>query len=106
MTNQSKGGWAGAQQTSQQTDARGGESPWGLLGLLNVIQMSSADLNTMALGTDLTTLGLNLNSTGTLISAAAIPSPLLLLSASAAVSTGTLLSAAAIPLPLLLCLHK
>jgi len=73
MTNQSKGGWAGAQQTSQQTDARGGESPWGLLGLLNVIQMSSADLNTMALGTDLTTLGLNLNSTEPLYSTFASP---------------------------------
>jgi len=40
-----------------------GVSPYGLLGLLNVIQMTSADLNTLALGTDLTTLGLNLNST-------------------------------------------
>lgn len=70
---QSKGGWAGSQQTSQQTEARGGESPWGLLGLLNVIQMSSADLNTMALGTDLTTLGLNLNSTEPLYSTFASP---------------------------------
>lgn len=35
---------------------------FGLLGLLNVIRMSDPDLTTLALGTDLTTLGLNLNS--------------------------------------------
>lgn len=35
---------------------------FGLLGLLSVIRMSDADLTTLALGTDLTTLGLNLNS--------------------------------------------
>lgn len=34
----------------------------GLLGLLHVIRMSDPDLTTLALGTDLTTLGLNLNS--------------------------------------------
>eukprot|EP00019_Armaparvus_languidus_P011200 CAMPEP_0168579636 /NCGR_PEP_ID=MMETSP0420-20121227/337_1 /TAXON_ID=498008 /ORGANISM="Pessonella sp." /LENGTH=339 /DNA_ID=CAMNT_0008613635 /DNA_START=1984 /DNA_END=3000 /DNA_ORIENTATION=+ len=37
-----------------------------LLGLLNVIRMTDADRNTLALGTDLTTLGLNLNSSETL----------------------------------------
>lgn len=35
---------------------------FGLLGLLNVIRMTNPDLNTLALGIDLTTLGLNLNS--------------------------------------------
>ena len=35
---------------------------YGLLGLLSVIRMTDPDLNTLALGTDLTTLGLNLNS--------------------------------------------
>ena len=35
---------------------------FGLLGLLGVIRMSDPDLTTLALGTDLTTLGLNLNS--------------------------------------------
>lgn len=35
---------------------------FGLLGLLHVIRMTDADLNTLALGLDLTTLGLNLNS--------------------------------------------
>ncbi|KAJ7563161.1 hypothetical protein O6H91_03G098700 [Diphasiastrum complanatum] len=35
---------------------------FGLLGLLSVIRMTDADLTTLALGTDLTTLGLNLNS--------------------------------------------
>jgi len=36
---------------------------YGLSGLLSVIRMTDPDLNTLALGTDLTTLGLNLNST-------------------------------------------
>lgn len=35
---------------------------FGLLGLLNVIRMTDPDLNTLALGTDLTSLGLNPNS--------------------------------------------
>lgn len=35
---------------------------YGLTGLLSVIRMTDPDLNTLALGTDLTTLGLNLNS--------------------------------------------
>ncbi len=47
------------------------EEPWypsenlgqfGLLGLLRVIRMTEADLNMLALGVDLTKLGLNLNS--------------------------------------------
>ena len=32
------------------------------MGLLGVIRMTDQDLNTLALGCDLTTLGLNLNS--------------------------------------------
>jgi CCR4-NOT transcription complex subunit 2 len=36
---------------------------FGLMGLLNVIRMTDQDLNTLALGFDLTTLGLNLNAT-------------------------------------------
>ncbi|XP_057955831.1 probable NOT transcription complex subunit VIP2 isoform X2 [Malania oleifera] len=36
--------------------------PFGLLGLLSVIGMSDPDLTSLALGIDLTTLGLNLNS--------------------------------------------
>lgn len=35
---------------------------YGLMGLLGLIRMTDRDLNTLALGTDLTTLGLNLNS--------------------------------------------
>jgi CCR4-NOT transcription complex subunit 2 len=35
---------------------------FGLLGLLSVIRMTDPDVNILALGTDLTTLGLNLNS--------------------------------------------
>ncbi|VAI34503.1 unnamed protein product [Triticum turgidum subsp. durum] len=36
--------------------------PYGLLGLLGVIRMNDPDLSSLALGIDLTTLGLNLNS--------------------------------------------
>ncbi|XP_019177549.1 PREDICTED: probable NOT transcription complex subunit VIP2 [Ipomoea nil] len=36
--------------------------PYGLLGLLSVIRMSDPNLTSLALGIDLTTLGLNLNS--------------------------------------------
>ena len=36
--------------------------PFGILGLLSVIQMNDPDLTSLALGIDLTTLGLNLNS--------------------------------------------
>ena len=39
---------------------------YGLLGILKVIKMTDPDLNTLALGMDLTTLGLNLNSPDTL----------------------------------------
>merc|ERR1719197_949317 len=35
---------------------------YGLPGILKVIRMTDADLNTLALGMDLTILGLNLNS--------------------------------------------
>eukprot|EP00050_Salpingoeca_kvevrii_P017592 m.66449 g.66449 ORF g.66449 m.66449 type:complete len:210 (-) comp7624_c0_seq2:23-652(-) len=35
---------------------------FGLMGLLSVIRMTEQDLNTLALGSDLTELGLNLNS--------------------------------------------
>jgi len=46
---------------------------YGLKGLLNVIRMTDLDLNTLALGTDLTTLGLNLNSTEMLYATFAYP---------------------------------
>lgn len=38
-----------------------GEQRYGLLGLLNVLHTSNTDLRTLALGLDLTTLGLDLN---------------------------------------------
>jgi len=41
---------------------RAAREKYGLLGILNVIRMTDPDLNTLALGMDLTTLGLNLNS--------------------------------------------
>ncbi|CAK9143982.1 unnamed protein product [Ilex paraguariensis] len=43
--------------------AQASPDPFGLLGLLSVIRMSDPDLTSLALGIDLTTLGLNLNST-------------------------------------------
>uniref|UniRef100_A0A0E0CBF5 NOT2/NOT3/NOT5 C-terminal domain-containing protein n=1 Tax=Oryza meridionalis TaxID=40149 RepID=A0A0E0CBF5_9ORYZ len=44
---------------------QGGQTPsdpYGLMGLLGVIRMNDVDLSSLALGIDLTTLGLNLNS--------------------------------------------
>jgi hypothetical protein len=49
------------------------QTKYGLLGLLDVIRMTNADLNTLALGSDLTTLGLNLNSSECLYSTFASP---------------------------------
>lgn len=46
---------------------------YGLLGILKVIRMTDPDLNTLALGMDLTTLGLNLNSPECLYSTFASP---------------------------------
>ncbi|XP_073317386.1 probable NOT transcription complex subunit VIP2 [Primulina huaijiensis] len=46
---------------------------YGLHGLLNVIRMSDPDLTSLALGIDLTTLGLNLNSTENLYKTFASP---------------------------------
>ena len=43
-----------------------GVDEYGLLGLLGVIRMTNPDLNQLALGTDLTSMGLNLNSQGAL----------------------------------------
>ncbi|XP_022729879.1 probable NOT transcription complex subunit VIP2 isoform X8 [Durio zibethinus] len=42
--------------------AQSNPDPFGLLGLQSVIKMSDPDLTSLALGIDLTTLGLNLNS--------------------------------------------
>ncbi|KAJ0978141.1 hypothetical protein J5N97_013615 [Dioscorea zingiberensis] len=46
---------------------------FGLLGLLNVIRMNDPDLSSLALGIDLTTLGLNLNSSSNLYKSFASP---------------------------------
>jgi len=43
------------------------------MGLLGLIRMTDRDLNALALGTDLTTLGLNLNSTDPLYTSFASP---------------------------------
>ncbi|XXQ33237.1 NOT2/NOT3/NOT5 C-terminal domain-containing protein [Plasmodiophora brassicae] len=49
------------------------KSKFGLQGLLGVIRMTDPDRNTLALGTDLTTLGLNLNSADVLYPTFASP---------------------------------
>lgn len=46
---------------------------YGLTGLLGVIRMTDPDLTTLALGTDLTTLGLNLNSSEVLYATFSAP---------------------------------
>ena len=59
---------------SRRSDAStGSATQYGLMGLLNMIRMTDRDLNTLALGTDLTTLGLNLNSNEVLYSSFASP---------------------------------
>jgi hypothetical protein len=61
----------------QQQQRRNGDTiaqhQYGLLGLLGLIRMTDRDLNTLALGTDLTTLGLNLNSSEMLYTSFASP---------------------------------
>nr|CAB3447919.1 unnamed protein product [Digitaria exilis] len=50
-------------------EIQGGPSPpdpYGLLGLIGVMRLNDAEISTLALGIDLTTLGLNLNSTDNL----------------------------------------
>jgi len=61
--------------TQQSTTAAGSAltGDYGLLGLLGVIRMSDADRNALALGSDLTSLGLNLNSPDQLYSTFASP---------------------------------
>lgn len=56
---------ATAKYMSSRTES---EIKYGLLGLLDVVKMTNRDLNTLALGCDLTTFGLNLNSTESLYS--------------------------------------
>jgi hypothetical protein len=70
MTTATSGQPSGA-ANSAAGSALGGD--FGLLGLLSVIRMTDADRNALALGTDLTMLGLNLNSTENLYSNFASP---------------------------------
>lgn len=61
------GGMGAQQAAASRGGAMAGEvldasDRYGLLGLLQLIRMSDQDLKTLALGTDLTLLGLNLNS--------------------------------------------
>ena len=49
------------QGQQQQQQGQGPAQSYGLLGLLGVINMNDADVTTLALGTDLTSLGLHLN---------------------------------------------
>jgi CCR4-NOT transcription complex subunit 2 len=52
---------AGAPRGVNATQGSGSDQ-YSLLGLLNVIRMTDQDMNTLALGIDLTTLGLSLNA--------------------------------------------
>lgn len=58
---------------SMQSSQAAPPDPFGLLGLLSVIRMSDPDLTSLALGIDLTTLGLNLNSSENLYKTFASP---------------------------------
>ncbi|KAL3768161.1 hypothetical protein ACHAWO_006531 [Cyclotella atomus] len=62
----SQSGSGGTSNTGHAGSAIGGD--YGLLGLLSVIRMTDADRNRLALGSDLTLLGLNLNSSDNLYS--------------------------------------
>lgn len=57
---------SGGASSAHAGSAIGGD--YGLLGLLSVIRMTDADRNRLALGSDLTLLGLNLNSSDNLYS--------------------------------------
>lgn len=75
-SSQSTGGTSvssGAGSGSGQSGGAALSGDFGLLGLLGVIRMSDADRNALALGSDLTTLGLNLNSSDQLFSTFASP---------------------------------
>jgi len=75
-TTQTGSGAAGSSSGSGGAGSTGGSSlsgDYGLLGLLGVIRMSDADRNALALGSDLTALGLNLSSSDQLYSTFASP---------------------------------
>lgn len=68
---------SGAPVSSGNNNPGGGGSAlsgdYGLLGLLKIIRLSDADRNALAVGSDLTSLGLNLNSSENLYSTFASP---------------------------------
>lgn len=59
--NSNKGGM-NTGEWSDTVGADGGADAYGLLGLLGVIRMTNPDRSMLALGSDLTTLGLDLNT--------------------------------------------
>ena len=65
-TSITQSGSGGTSSSGHAGSAIGGD--YGLLGLLSVIRMTDADRNRLALGSDLTLLGLNLNSSDNLYS--------------------------------------
>eukprot|EP00007_Cunea_sp_BSH-02190019_P004178 CAMPEP_0174229996 /NCGR_PEP_ID=MMETSP0417-20130205/835_1 /TAXON_ID=242541 /ORGANISM="Mayorella sp, Strain BSH-02190019" /LENGTH=470 /DNA_ID=CAMNT_0015307613 /DNA_START=57 /DNA_END=1466 /DNA_ORIENTATION=- len=69
----SSGTGLGAVGTGAASGGGAAQTRYGLLGLLSVIQYTDQDLNTLALGVDLTTLGLNLSSSTSLYSTFASP---------------------------------
>mmetsp|Transcript_10210 Transcript_10210/g.23259 ORF Transcript_10210/g.23259 Transcript_10210/m.23259 type:complete len:460 (-) Transcript_10210:65-1444(-) len=65
---QSASSAGGATSSSSASGGTAISGDYGLLGLLSVIRMTDADRNRLALGSDLTVLGLNLNATDGLYS--------------------------------------
>lgn len=55
------------------TSSQSKDAKYGLTGLLDIIRMADRDLSALALGSDLTTFGLNLNSTDNLYSSFTSP---------------------------------
>lgn len=68
-----QGGLGGAVSAPGQGGGAALSGDYGLLGLLKIIRLSDADRNALAVGSDLTSLGLNLNSSENLYSTFASP---------------------------------
>lgn len=69
----SSGGAPGGVSAPGPTGGSALSGDYGLLGLLKIIRLSDADRNALAVGSDLTSLGLNLNSSENLYSTFASP---------------------------------
>ncbi|KAI7901503.1 uncharacterized protein BX663DRAFT_514642 [Cokeromyces recurvatus] len=67
--NESSNSWSQSRKQEETTSTDGKTTdPYGLLGLLGVIRMTDPDRSMLALGSDLTTLGLDLNTSDSIYS--------------------------------------